>query len=137
MKENHAYYDFHSFAMIYTCTNTIFLLLKFRKARRVHGTVAVTGSLGWLSPLALRAVTVIATGVPAARFVRVSVVWVASTMWLATSCWSVVIRSRKRWLSARLHLGKLGVQLEKLTPKQAKYLGLPAADPFKPHHYRY
>jgi adenosylhomocysteinase len=38
---------------------------------------------------------------------------------------------------ARLHLGKLGVQLEKLTPKQAKYLGLPAADPFKPHHYRY
>jgi adenosylhomocysteinase len=38
---------------------------------------------------------------------------------------------------ARLHLGKLGVQLEKLTPKQAKYLGLPAAGPFKPHHYRY
>jgi adenosylhomocysteinase len=38
---------------------------------------------------------------------------------------------------ARLHLGKLGVQLEKLTPRQAKYLGLPAAGPFKPHHYRY
>jgi adenosylhomocysteinase len=38
---------------------------------------------------------------------------------------------------ARLHLGKLGVKLEKLTPKQAKYLGLPAAGPFKPHHYRY
>ncbi|MCX7008050.1 MAG: adenosylhomocysteinase [Kiritimatiellaeota bacterium] len=38
---------------------------------------------------------------------------------------------------ARLHLGKLGVKLQKLTPKQAKYLGLPPAGPFKPHHYRY
>ena len=38
---------------------------------------------------------------------------------------------------ARLHLGKLGVKLQKLTPKQAKYLGIPATGPFKPHHYRY
>jgi adenosylhomocysteinase len=38
---------------------------------------------------------------------------------------------------ARLHLGKLGVKLQKLTPKQAQYLGLPASGPFKPHHYRY
>ena len=38
---------------------------------------------------------------------------------------------------ARLHLNKLGVKLQKLTPKQAKYLGIPAAGPFKPHHYRY
>jgi len=38
---------------------------------------------------------------------------------------------------ARLHLGKLGVKLQKLSPKQAKYLGIPAAGPFKPHHYRY
>jgi len=49
MKENHAYYDFHSFAKIYTCANTIFLLLKFRKARLVHGTAVVLGVLGWPS----------------------------------------------------------------------------------------
>ncbi|MFA5688610.1 MAG: adenosylhomocysteinase [Kiritimatiellales bacterium] len=38
---------------------------------------------------------------------------------------------------AQLHLGKLGVQLDKLTRAQAKYLGIPANGPFKPAHYRY
>jgi adenosylhomocysteinase len=38
---------------------------------------------------------------------------------------------------ARLHLGKLGVKLQKLSPKQSKYLGLPVAGPYKPNHYRY
>jgi adenosylhomocysteinase len=38
---------------------------------------------------------------------------------------------------ARLHLGKLGVKLQKLSPKQSKYLGIPVAGPFKPNHYRY
>jgi len=38
---------------------------------------------------------------------------------------------------ARLHLGTIGVKLSKLTPKQADYLGLPVAGPFKPDHYRY
>ena len=38
---------------------------------------------------------------------------------------------------ARLHLGKLGVELTKLTPKQAEYLGVPVEGPFKPDHYRY
>ncbi|MEI8350961.1 MAG: adenosylhomocysteinase, partial [bacterium] len=38
---------------------------------------------------------------------------------------------------ASLHLGKLGVKLEKLTPKQAKYLGIPVNGPFKPANYRY
>ncbi len=38
---------------------------------------------------------------------------------------------------ARLHLNRLGVQLTKLTPKQAEYLGIPAEGPFKPDHYRY
>ena len=38
---------------------------------------------------------------------------------------------------ARLHLGKLGADLEALTPKQAEYLGLPVEGPFKPEHYRY
>ncbi len=38
---------------------------------------------------------------------------------------------------ARLHLAKLGARLEQLTPKQARYLGLPVAGPYKPEHYRY
>ncbi len=38
---------------------------------------------------------------------------------------------------ARLHLGKLGVELETLTPAQSAYLGVPAGGPFKPEQYRY
>jgi len=38
---------------------------------------------------------------------------------------------------ARLHLGKLGAKLTKLTPKQAEYLGISPEGPFKPEHYRY
>jgi len=38
---------------------------------------------------------------------------------------------------AALHLEHLGVKLTKLTPEQAKYLGIPANGPYKPDHYRY
>jgi adenosylhomocysteinase len=39
---------------------------------------------------------------------------------------------------ARLHLGKLGVELTKLTKDQAEYIGVQdTAGPFKPEHYRY
>ncbi len=38
---------------------------------------------------------------------------------------------------ARLHLGKIGVKLTKLTKEQAEYLGVPQNGPFKPEHYRY
>ncbi|MGZ3770344.1 MAG: adenosylhomocysteinase [Bdellovibrio sp.] len=38
---------------------------------------------------------------------------------------------------AALHLDKLGVKLTKLTGKQAKYLHMDVAGPFKPEHYRY
>ena len=38
---------------------------------------------------------------------------------------------------ARLHLPKLGVKLTELTEKQASYLGIPAAGPFKADYYRY
>lgn len=38
---------------------------------------------------------------------------------------------------ARLHLGKLGVELTTLTPEQAKYLGTKVEGPYKPEHYRY
>jgi len=38
---------------------------------------------------------------------------------------------------ARLHLGRLGARVTRLTQKQADYLGVPVAGPFKPDHYRY
>jgi len=38
---------------------------------------------------------------------------------------------------ARLHLDKLGVVLTKLSPEQAKYIGVPVDGPYKPNHYRY
>jgi adenosylhomocysteinase len=38
---------------------------------------------------------------------------------------------------ARLHLEKIGVKLETLSPSQAKYLGISRNGPFKPAHYRY
>ncbi len=38
---------------------------------------------------------------------------------------------------ARLHLGKLGIKLTRLTQDQADYLGVPVDGPFKPDHYRY
>lgn len=38
---------------------------------------------------------------------------------------------------ARLHLGKLGVRLTKLTKDQAEYLGISPDGPFKPDYYRY
>ena len=38
---------------------------------------------------------------------------------------------------ASLHLGKLGVKLEKLTKSQADYLGVSVSGPYKADHYRY
>jgi adenosylhomocysteinase len=38
---------------------------------------------------------------------------------------------------AALHLEKLGVKLTQLSNKQASYIGVPQAGPFKPDHYRY
>jgi adenosylhomocysteinase len=38
---------------------------------------------------------------------------------------------------ARLHLAKIGVQLDELSPEQAAYIGVTVAGPFKPEHYRY
>src|SRR5262245_5440047 len=38
---------------------------------------------------------------------------------------------------ARLHLGKVGVKLTKLSKEQADYLGVSVDGPFKPDHYRY
>jgi adenosylhomocysteinase len=38
---------------------------------------------------------------------------------------------------ARLHLAKVGAELDELTPEQAAYLGIPQAGPFKSDMYRY
>lgn len=38
---------------------------------------------------------------------------------------------------ARLHLEKIGVQLDTLTPDQADYIGVEVEGPFKPDYYRY
>ena len=38
---------------------------------------------------------------------------------------------------ARLHLKKIGVELDELTPEQSEYLGITAEGPFKPEMYRY
>jgi adenosylhomocysteinase len=38
---------------------------------------------------------------------------------------------------ARLHLAKIGVELDTLSPEQAKYIGVNPSGPFKPDYYRY
>ena len=38
---------------------------------------------------------------------------------------------------ARLHLDKLGVDLEVLTEDQSKYIKIAVEGPYKPNHYRY
>jgi len=38
---------------------------------------------------------------------------------------------------ARLHLNKIGVELEELTDDQSGYIGVPKEGPYKPDHYRY
>jgi adenosylhomocysteinase len=38
---------------------------------------------------------------------------------------------------ARLHLAKIGVELDELTAAQSDYLGIPKAGPYKADHYRY
>ena len=38
---------------------------------------------------------------------------------------------------ARLHLQRVGATLTRLTPEQARYIGVAMEGPFKPEHYRY
>jgi adenosylhomocysteinase len=38
---------------------------------------------------------------------------------------------------AKLHLAKIGVELEELSPRQAAYIGVEQVGPFKPEYYRY
>jgi len=38
---------------------------------------------------------------------------------------------------ARLHLKKIGVEIDELSEEQAEYIGVPKEGPYKPDHYRY
>jgi adenosylhomocysteinase len=38
---------------------------------------------------------------------------------------------------ARLHLGRIGANLTRLSDEQARYISVDADGPFKPDHYRY
>ncbi|WP_299822723.1 adenosylhomocysteinase [uncultured Pontibacter sp.] len=38
---------------------------------------------------------------------------------------------------ARLHLSKIGVELDELSPDQARYIGVEVEGPYKPEYYRY
>lgn len=38
---------------------------------------------------------------------------------------------------ARLHLAKIGVELDELSPEQAEYIGVDVKGPYKPEYYRY
>ena len=38
---------------------------------------------------------------------------------------------------ARLHLDKIGVELETLSQEQADYISVPVEGPYKPEYYRY
>jgi len=61
-------------------------------------------------------------------------------LWGNSSAYKVeVVRLSKRLDEevARLHLGKLGVELTKLTQEQADYIGVPVEGPYKAEHYRY
>jgi adenosylhomocysteinase len=38
---------------------------------------------------------------------------------------------------ARLHLAKIGVELDELNPEQAAYIDVKQEGPYKPEYYRY
>lgn len=62
------------------------------------------------------------------------------TLFTEKGKWPVGVHTLPKKLDeevARLHIGKLGVKLTKLTKKQADYLGIPVEGPYKPDTYRY
>lgn len=61
-------------------------------------------------------------------------------LWKDTAKYEVQVYMLPKHLDeevARLHLGKLGVELTTLTQDQAEYMGVPIEGPYKPDHYRY
>lgn len=66
--------------------------------------------------------------------------WNPSSLGFADGHFSVDVHMLPKKLDeevARLHLGKLGVKLTRLTEAQAAYINVPVDGPYKPEHYRY
>lgn len=61
-------------------------------------------------------------------------------LWTNTSAYENKVYMLPKHLDekvARLHLKKIGVELDTLTPAQSEYLGISATGPYKPEYYRY
>ena len=61
-------------------------------------------------------------------------------LWVNTSKYEKKVYMLPKHLDekvARLHLKKIGVELDILTPEQSEYLNVPASGPYKPEYYRY
>jgi adenosylhomocysteinase len=61
-------------------------------------------------------------------------------LWMNTSKYDNKVYTLPKHLDekvARLHLEKLGVELESLTDEQANYIGVKKDGPYKPNYYRY
>jgi adenosylhomocysteinase len=61
-------------------------------------------------------------------------------LWLNTGQYENKVYTLPKHLDeevARLHLAKIGVELETLSKDQADYIGVPQNGPFKPEYYRY
>ena len=61
-------------------------------------------------------------------------------LWKNKDVYKVGVYTLPKYLDeevARLHLGKIGVKLTTLTPRQADYIGVPIEGPYKPDTYRY
>jgi adenosylhomocysteinase len=61
-------------------------------------------------------------------------------LWTNTSAYENKVYTLPKYLDekvARLHLAKIGVELEELSTDQAEYIGVEVAGPFKPEYYRY
>ncbi len=61
-------------------------------------------------------------------------------LWANTSSYEKKVYMLPKHLDekvARLHLAKIGVELDTLSPAQSEYLGISASGPYKPEYYRY
>jgi adenosylhomocysteinase len=61
-------------------------------------------------------------------------------LWMNTKAYEKKVYMLPKHLDekvARLHLKKIGVELDVLTPAQSEYLGVSASGPYKPEYYRY
>lgn len=61
-------------------------------------------------------------------------------LWMNTDAYKNEVYTLPKHLDekvARLHLGKIGAELDELRPEQARYIGVEVEGPFKPEYYRY